>query len=136
YRAIGRALGVSEAQAHRDVAGRMKHLAKIEDEKAETVRRFELERLDACVRGLQRGVEAGDPRAINASIRVTECRVKLLGLDAPPQTQPTGKDSGNDNEPTKIETELDFNQLDDEQLNQLDRLVALAARSRRDPTRD
>lgn len=52
-------------------------------ESSEEVRRMELERYDVALKGLSKGIEAGDARSIEVAIKLYERRAKLLGLDAP-----------------------------------------------------
>jgi hypothetical protein len=132
YRQIGRALGISEAQAHRDVADRVRQVEKIEEECAQQVRRIELGRLDACTAGLWPGIESGEHTAVNSLMRVMARRAAMLGLDAPRMSQPSGKDGGQG----QTDATLDYSRLDSEQLAQLDRLLTLAARPQGTQTGD
>jgi hypothetical protein len=92
YRAIGRALGVSEAQAHRDVMGRLSQLAKLEEGAADDVRKLELERIDGIILGHYGRAQNGDDKAARVVLQAMERRAKLLGLDAPVKQELTGKD--------------------------------------------
>lgn len=83
YRAIGAQLHVSEAQAHRDVAAALGALAKLEHASAAEYRSMELERLDLALLALAPKLAAGDPQIVNAWVRVSESRRRLLGLDQP-----------------------------------------------------
>lgn len=110
FRAIGRALDVSEAQAHRDVHAVLKRLAAQELASAEEYRTMELERLDLLQAEATRILKSQHPfvsggkvltgftqdgkpigitddgpklQAIEKLIRISESRRKLLGLDAP-----------------------------------------------------
>ena len=86
YRAIGETLGVSEAQAHRDVHTALAALAKREQVLAEAHRAMEDARLDVALVGLWPKVAKGDVDAINAWVRVSESRRRLYGLDLQPGT--------------------------------------------------
>jgi hypothetical protein len=119
YRRIGDALGVSEAQAHRDVHGVLAELAAQEQASAEEYRALELERLDGLVVEATRilykthplvsggkvlsgftsdgkaiGLTDDGPKlaAIDRLLRISESRRKLLGLDAPAKVAPTNPD--------------------------------------------
>jgi len=85
YRRIGEALGVDPKTAHRDVTAEMAKVAIDSKESAEAAFAIELERLDdAIVRVANSDAyKMGDPQSINAMIRLSESRRKLLGLDAP-----------------------------------------------------
>jgi len=54
---------------------------------AALVRQMELDRLDHYLNRLDPKIEAGDEKAINTALRVGESRRKLLGLDAPTQSE-------------------------------------------------
>jgi hypothetical protein len=84
YREIGYQLGVSEAQAHRDVKATLGTLAELEQATAEEYRAVELARLDCAALALYPLLESGDPQVINSWVRISESRRKLLGLDLQP----------------------------------------------------
>jgi hypothetical protein len=90
YRQIGDSLGVSHVTSYKDVQKAMGELAKVETERAEAIRRIELQRLDGMWRGLWDGATSGDPASIRAALGVMERRAKLLGLDAPSKTEHSG----------------------------------------------
>lgn len=54
---------------------------------AQHLRDLELLRLDELERRLQAGVEQGEVKSIDATRRVIEARVKLLGLNRPPSQE-------------------------------------------------
>lgn len=83
YRQIGKALGISHYQSHKDVQAELGKLAKLTQDEAETLRELELQRLDALTLALDSQVKDGYPPAVNSYLRVMERRAKLLGLDAP-----------------------------------------------------
>jgi len=87
YRAIGSQLGVSEAQAHKDVMRALASLAKQELSSASEYRTMELERLDMAALAVVQRVKQGDLGAIDRWLRIIEARRKLLGIDAPIQFQ-------------------------------------------------
>lgn len=113
YRAIGAELGMSEAQAHRDVKAALTRLAQMELASADELRTMELTRLDTLAveamrvllathplisggkvlsgfteEGTAIGLTDDGPKlaAIERLIRISESRRKLLGLDAPAKT--------------------------------------------------
>lgn len=119
YRAIGATLGVSEAQAHRDVQDALARLAELELTSAAELRALEMARLDdlaltaarilAATHPLVSGgkvlsgfTSEGKPIGLTddgpklAAIRelrlISESRRKLLGLDAPAKVAPTNPD--------------------------------------------
>jgi len=112
YRAIGRELGISEAQAHRDVHKVLDEFAALERESGEKIRRIELMRLDAMVKGLWDGIERGDPSSVTSALRVSERRARLLGLDAPTKSEVTGADGG----PLAVSSQVDLSKLSDSDL--------------------
>jgi hypothetical protein len=89
YRAIGSRLGVSEAQAHRDVHAELTRLAEKAADAAEQVRTLELERLDAMLLALWPQAKQANQGAIDRVLRLMERRAKLLGIDAPTRIDAT-----------------------------------------------
>ena len=83
YRRIGAQLGVSEAQAYKDVQGELQRIQAEASDLAADVRTLELERLDALTLALWPSARQGKEGAIDRVLRVMERRSKLLGLDAP-----------------------------------------------------
>jgi hypothetical protein len=61
---------------------------------ADDLRRLEAERLDALYAALVPAIAKGDPRSIEAAVRISERRAKLFGLDAPNTHRITGPDDG------------------------------------------
>ena len=92
--AIGRKLGVSSTQAFRYVHDVLKDLAKKTEKAARELRQLESERLDLLWRRLLPKVEVGDPRAIQAAVRVAQRRCSLYGLDGPKQLEHSGREGG------------------------------------------
>ncbi len=119
YRAIGRELDISEAQAHRDVKAALAKLAELEQASAEEYRTMELLRLDGLAlaasriltsphplvsggkvlsgftgKGMAIGLTDDGPKlaAIDRLLRISESRRKLLGLDAPAKVAPVNPD--------------------------------------------
>lgn len=83
YRTIGAQLGVSEAQAHRDVQSALSALRELELAEADDLRRLELERLDDAMLAIYPQVKRGNHGAIDRLLRIMERRAKLTGIDAP-----------------------------------------------------
>jgi hypothetical protein len=96
FRQIGRELGVSEAQAHRDIMQALETLAKLTEPEVQHLRMIELQRLDEMqarlwplithteinpVTGMR--VPKPDQFAIDRVIRIMERRARLSGIDAP-----------------------------------------------------
>ena len=92
YRAIGDALGVSEKTAHQDVQAALASLAELEQASADEYRALELMRLDTALLALAPKLKYGDPQVVNAWVKVSESRRKLLGLDAPTKIAATNPD--------------------------------------------
>jgi hypothetical protein len=91
---IGRALHVSNKTAYYDVHRELAALDGPKAKMAERVLGLSLDRLDKAIVGLQVRVEAGEPNAVFALVKVEERRAKLLGLDAPTKVAPTSPDGG------------------------------------------
>ncbi len=87
FRAIADKLGVSHVQIYRDIENELERLAELRADKAETLRELELQRLDKIINSLDSWVASGNVGAVNAWIKASERRAKLLGLDAPTQHQ-------------------------------------------------
>lgn len=83
FRAIGEKLEVSHQQVYRDIENELERLAKLRDDKTETLRELELQRLDKLYKNLDHWASAGNISAALALVKVGERRSKLLGLDAP-----------------------------------------------------
>lgn len=87
YRAIGKALGVSEAQSHRDIQRVMRQLEKLELEAASQYRQMELERLNDLLKSVYSAALDGDISAVQTALKISESRRKLLGLDSPERSE-------------------------------------------------
>ena len=83
YRAIGKALNVSHAQAQRDVVHVLAELNALALDHARDLRRLQLERLDALLLGVWQAATSGDVAAGAQALRILERQARLLGLDAP-----------------------------------------------------
>ena len=83
YRVIGERMGISESGAYKAVIRALKRLNERIAEKAEEVRRMELERLDKMLRGLWPAALRGHQGAIDRVLRIMQRRAMYLGLDAP-----------------------------------------------------
>lgn len=75
--------GCHISNASKIVKRALERLNRLIDEKAEEVRRLELERLDHYLACLDCGITLGDTKAIMAAVKISESRRKLLGVDAP-----------------------------------------------------
>jgi len=83
YRAIGQVLGVSHAQAQRDVVEELDRLNALTRAHAEDYRRLQLERLEDLLAAVWPAAIDGDIAAQGAVLRIIERQSRLLGLDAP-----------------------------------------------------
>ena len=90
YRQIGARLGISEAQAHKDVARELDRLAAEAQEAAQQVLALELARLDMAQLAIAQQVRNGNLGAIDRWLRIGERRARLLGLDAPTRQEIKG----------------------------------------------
>jgi hypothetical protein len=87
YREIAQELGVDVHTVHADVGAELAALRDKTAENAEQLRDLELQRADAMMAGLWPQIQAGNPPAVSAGVRVSERRSRLLGLDAPAVTK-------------------------------------------------
>lgn len=83
YRDIARQLGVSTTRAWELVGDA---LGAVEVDAVDRLRQIESERLDAAQMALWPRVATGDPRAVDAFVRLSARRARLLGLDLQPDT--------------------------------------------------
>lgn len=87
YATIAEVLGYrSPSGAHAAVKSALK---KTLQEPADELRQLELARLDAMLAALWPKANAGDVKAVHGVLKVLERRAKLLGLDAPTETDIT-----------------------------------------------
>src|SRR5579884_3482724 len=76
FRAIGTALGISEAQAHRDYTAALSAAAKLDEAQATQHRALDLLRLDAWLERLGPHIMAGSARHVDTGLRLLERRAK------------------------------------------------------------
>lgn len=85
-RAIGKTLGIN----HQTVANRLEMANRaIVLPGVEAMRKQEDERMDNLLMALEGGIRRGDPKAIEAAIKLLERRAKLWGLDKPAELNVT-----------------------------------------------
>lgn len=75
----------------RDMNRGLEVAGELEDYSIDEYRRIELATLNAAQAAQWPRMQTGDPKAVEAVVRVSERRSKLLGLDAPVQIEQTGK---------------------------------------------
>mgnify|MGYP001582291019 CR=1 FL=1 len=112
YREIGRALDISEAQAHRDVMRRLLESSRLTDIEAGQLRELESQRLDILLSSVWKIASHGHLAAVDRAQRLIDQQSRLWGAYAPTKiasTDPSGK--------------REYNVLTDDEYNA--RLVAL-----------
>ena len=77
---IARRFGVTQQAVSKAI---LKYIRNLSISESEDLRRIEGERLDALLLALAPSIAKGQPRAIEAAVKISERRAKLLGLDAP-----------------------------------------------------
>lgn len=82
FAAIGRQFGISQHTVHDKIKAAIADMPK---EEASELRSLEAQKLDFAETRLQDQIRAGNVPAINALVRLSESRRKLLGLDMPEQ---------------------------------------------------
>ena len=82
YQAIGDHFGMRRGTVFRKVRDELRNMPR---EEATELRSLEVAKLDYAETRLQAAVKAGQVGAINALVRLSESRRKLLGLDMPEQ---------------------------------------------------
>lgn len=96
YTEVGRAVGISRTHAHRLVVTQLRQMRENTAELADELRELELARLDSLLRtAIQIAKDASETpenrlKAVNTSVRLSESRRKLLGLDAPERMEHSG----------------------------------------------
>ena len=113
-RAIAARLGVSATQVSRMLRIALDLLNKSELNKAEYLRRTELERLDQMTLGLM--PHHRDPRYVDSMLRVMERRAAYLGIDAPTRSEIVQRSLVEEDFP-------DLDALPDEDLDTIERLL-------------
>ncbi|NOZ79349.1 MAG: hypothetical protein GXP48_09295 [Acidobacteria bacterium] len=83
YDEIALRLGVGKTTAYRDVTRYLQEARASVREDAENMLELERERLEALLKAAWEDAEQGEPRAIQAVLRILEALRKNLGLDAP-----------------------------------------------------
>ena len=92
YQAIAEQLGYAHAKsAYKAVASALRATLR---EPAAGVRELEVARLDSALLAVWRRVQAGDDKAIDRLLRISERRAKLLGLDAAIRKELSGPGGG------------------------------------------
>jgi hypothetical protein len=76
---IGEAMGIAKQSAHALVLGAIAAIAEVP---AQEMVALELARLDAMLIGVWQGAISGDPRAIDAVLKIQERRLRLSKQDA------------------------------------------------------
>src|SRR4051794_4023139 len=87
YRTICRQLGISHAQAQRDVVQALADRRVKAAETADMLVELEIERLDVALLALSHKVRSGHLGAISLWIKLSETRRKLLGIDGSSKLQ-------------------------------------------------
>lgn len=82
YAAIARQFGLNVKTVHEKVTAALRDIPKDE---ATELRALEAQKLDYAETRLQDHIRVGDVQAINALVRISESRRRLLGLDMPEQ---------------------------------------------------
>lgn len=89
FTAIGCELGICRRQANRDITAVLEEEWVALRTRAHEYLAIQYERLEMAVPGLVEQVKAGDPKAIETWIKLSESTRKLLGLDAPARAEVT-----------------------------------------------
>lgn len=85
---IAKTLGYSDkGSACKDVTRALEQAVAEQNESAEVLRETELQRLDRLQRGHWASAIAGDTRAADTVLKITDRRMKLLGLDVSPDVE-------------------------------------------------
>lgn len=91
YRAIAKEMNCSVGTVFNDYTAAMDELRESTRESADQIRSMELQRLDRMLLALEPEAMAGSPKCIEVSLKISERRAKLLGLDSPEVTMNVGE---------------------------------------------
>lgn len=86
---IGEALGMTSGGAYKATTRALARLDGKTEEKAATLRRIEVLRLDRMHLGLWPRATSGDEKAVRAELGISKRRSELLGLDRKPRPEPS-----------------------------------------------
>jgi hypothetical protein len=89
YQQIADELCISKSGAQKLVVRAYNRSLKIANETAEFNRKLDLERLDLALVQVMNQIAAGELKAVDRLVAITDRRAKLLGLDAPTKIAPT-----------------------------------------------
>lgn len=91
YQAIADRLGFkSPASAKKTVDTALDEMREIYREQAEQLIELECQRLDRLLQGLWLKAAGGNPRAVEAALKIMERRARLLGLDSAQKKELSG----------------------------------------------
>lgn len=83
FAAIGKLMGLSKSTVVEHITRGLKECKAASLDEAEAVRRLELERMDRLLERLEARIKRHDVRAIEAALKVSVARARLLGIEAP-----------------------------------------------------
>ena len=93
FQAIGKALQVSTSYAHKLVETAIAEERKFHGQAKADLIELEVTRCDTYLASIAKKVQAGDTKAIDTALKVSDRRAKLLGLDAPSRSTLQGADA-------------------------------------------
>ena len=120
YHQIGQEIGVAWQTARKYIIERLTELDPRDPDETAQMRREESARLDTYFLALARGVQAGDPSAVQAAIKISNRKAALWSLDGPVKMADTDS-QGRD----KV---YDDGRSDDELLSKVERILAFHRR--------
>lgn len=85
---IARKLGSEKTTICHDIREVLDELEAVTEWRAKRVRTMELARLDRMLKSLWPAIDVGDVQAINAGIKISESRRRLMGVDLSPEPTP------------------------------------------------
>lgn len=90
FDAIGKAIGISTARAHKIVTEELDRSAKQLNNETEQLRQLEVMRLERLLVSISTAITNGQLGAVDKAIKISERLSKLQGLDAPTKLDHTG----------------------------------------------
>lgn len=92
---IGEKIGITKQRVHQYITQALDEMRSDFKQELIDIRDTELQTLDAMQRHLWRGVESGDPKAVEKVLKIIDTRAKFLGTYAPEKVALTDTDGKN-----------------------------------------
>lgn len=115
---------ISLGTVNSDIKAIMAELTKVSVNRVQEARELDLARIDQMLVGLWPGASSGDAEKVRAATPLLARRAKMLGYDEPTKVTHAGDDTAPIQIVYRTGPKIDLTQLSDEQLEQLENIVA------------